>query len=190
MDDPALHCPGTDYLHSGGHPLVTDTARSDPLRQWGAAIPRPSLFHERRESVMQTRVARLHGRRHLEIETQSVPGPGPGEVLLQMAAGGICGSDLHYYQDGGFGPVRVREPIISGHEASGYVRALGSGISNLVIGQLVAVNPSQPCGHCLFARRTSQFTASKCGSWEVPCACHMNRACSGTGWLCRPNNAL
>lgn len=102
---------------------------------------------------MQTRVARLHGRRHLEIETQSVPGPGPGEVLLQMAAGGICGSDLHYYQDGGFGPVRVREPIISGHEASGYVRALGSGVSNLVIGQLVAVNPSQPCGHCLFCKK-------------------------------------
>ncbi|MFK0385712.1 L-idonate 5-dehydrogenase [Agrobacterium sp. NPDC090273] len=102
---------------------------------------------------MQTRVARLHGRRHLEIETQSVAGPGPGEVLLQMAAGGICGSDLHYYQDGGFGPVRVREPIISGHEASGYVQALGSGVSNLVIGQLVAVNPSQPCGHCLFCKK-------------------------------------
>ncbi len=99
---------------------------------------------------MQTRVARLYGARDIRVETQELTEPGPGEVLLAMAAGGICGSDLHYYQDGGFGPVRVREPIISGHEASGHVRALGEGVSGLAIGQLVAVNPSQPCGHCQF----------------------------------------
>jgi L-idonate 5-dehydrogenase len=67
-----------------------------------------------------------------------------------MAAGGICGSDLHYYQDGGFGPVRVREPIIPGHEASGYVEAVGTGVSGLAVGDLVAINPSQPCGSCRF----------------------------------------
>lgn len=97
---------------------------------------------------MQTRVARLHGMRDLRVETLDTTAPGPGEVQLAMAAGGICGSDLHYYQDGGFGPVRVREPIISGHEASGYVEALGTGVSDLAIGQLVAINPSQPCGKC------------------------------------------
>lgn len=103
---------------------------------------------------MLTRVARLHGTRDLRVETQEVRQPGPGEVLLRMAAGGICGSDLHYYQDGGFGPVRVREPIISGHEASGYVEALGdgaeTGAGSLRIGMLVAVNPSQPCGKCRY----------------------------------------
>jgi L-idonate 5-dehydrogenase len=97
---------------------------------------------------MQTRVARLHGMRDLRVETLDFVAPGPGDVQLAMAAGGICGSDLHYYQDGGFGPVRVREPIISGHEASGYVEALGAGVSGLAIGQLVAINPSQPCGKC------------------------------------------
>ncbi|WP_137136405.1 L-idonate 5-dehydrogenase [Rhizobium sp. FKY42] len=97
---------------------------------------------------MKTRVARLHATRDLRVEEIGTQMPGEGEVLLAMAAGGICGSDLHYYQDGGFGPVRVREPIIAGHEASGFVKALGSGVSNLAIGQLVAVNPSQPCGHC------------------------------------------
>lgn len=101
---------------------------------------------------MQTRVARLHGMRDLRVETLDYAEPGPGEVMLSMAAGGICGSDLHYYQDGGFGPVRVREPIISGHEASGFVAALGAGVSGLAIGQLVAVNPSQPCGHCHYCR--------------------------------------
>lgn len=61
---------------------------------------------------MRTRVARLYQKGDLRIETDTVAAPGPGEVLLKMAAAGICGSDLHYYQDGGFGPVRVREPII------------------------------------------------------------------------------
>jgi L-idonate 5-dehydrogenase len=101
---------------------------------------------------MQTRFARLHGQRDLKIEEDLVPDLREGQVLLKMAAGGICGSDLHYYQDGGFGPVRVREPIIPGHEAAGYVEALGAGVSGLTVGQLVAVNPSQPCGHCRFCR--------------------------------------
>lgn len=99
---------------------------------------------------MRTRLARLHGQRDLKIEEAPVVAPREGEVLLKMAAGGICGSDLHYYQDGGFGPVRVREPIIPGHEAAGYVEALGPGVSGLKVGDLVSVNPSQPCGHCRF----------------------------------------
>ena len=101
---------------------------------------------------MRTRVARLYGARDLRVEEQEVSGPSAGEVLLRMAAGGICGSDLHYYQDGGFGPVRVREPIIAGHEASGRVVAAGEGVA-LVKGTLVAVNPSQPCGTCEYCAR-------------------------------------
>ena len=77
---------------------------------------------------MKTRVARLYAAHDLKIETDEAAAPGPGEILLRMAAGGICGSDLHYFHDGGFGPVRVREPIISGHEASGRVETLGPGV--------------------------------------------------------------
>jgi L-idonate 5-dehydrogenase len=102
--------------------------------------------------AMRTRLARLYGQRDLRVETADVVEPGEGEVLVKMAAGGICGSDLHYYQDGGFGPVRVREPIIPGHEASGHVAALGSRVSGLALGDLVAINPSQPCGACRFCR--------------------------------------
>ncbi len=101
---------------------------------------------------MRTRVARLYGAHDLRVEEQEIPPPGPGEVMLRMAAGGICGSDLHYYQDGGFGPVRVREPIIAGHEASGRVAAVGAGV-DLAPGTLVAVNPSQPCGACEYCLR-------------------------------------
>lgn len=101
---------------------------------------------------MQTRLARLYGKGDLRIESGAVPAPGQGEVLLKMAAAGICGSDLHYYQDGGFGPIRVREPIIPGHEAAGIVEKVGEGV-HLKAGTLVAVNPSQPCGHCEYCRK-------------------------------------
>ena len=87
--------------------------------------------------MVDVRQARLYGQRDLKVEVGQVPEPGAGQVLLKMAVGGICGSDLHYYQDGGFGPVRVREPIIVGHEASGYVEGLGAGVSGLAIGDLV-----------------------------------------------------
>jgi L-idonate 5-dehydrogenase len=97
---------------------------------------------------MLTKIVRLYGKQDLKVETQDCPEPTAGEVLLKMAWGGICGSDLHYFQDGGFGPVRVREPIISGHEASGFVVAVGPGVTGLKPGMLVAVNPSQPCGNC------------------------------------------
>jgi L-idonate 5-dehydrogenase len=99
---------------------------------------------------METRVCRLYGAKDLRIETEAVQPPGPGEVLVRVGAGGICGSDLHYYQDGGFGPIRVREPIILGHEAAGTVETIGDGVTAVRVGDLVALNPSRPCGTCRF----------------------------------------
>lgn len=99
---------------------------------------------------MSVRVCRLHGQHDLRLETLGDPEPGEGEVLVRIGAGGICGSDLHYFQDGGFGPIRVREPIILGHEAAGTVERLGSGVSGLSEGDRVAVNPSRPCGRCRY----------------------------------------
>ncbi|ATB01651.1 L-idonate 5-dehydrogenase (plasmid) [Sinorhizobium meliloti] len=84
----------------------------------------------------------------LRIEELETEKPGPGEVEIRLAAGGICGSDLHYYNHGGFGTVRLKEPMILGHEVSGHVAALGEGVSDLAIGDLVAVSPSRPCGAC------------------------------------------
>jgi len=72
--------------------------------------------------------------------------------LIRMARGGICGSDLHYYNHGGFGTVRLREPMILGHEVSGYVEALGDGVEGLEIGTLVAVSPSRPCYQCKYSQ--------------------------------------
>jgi len=94
----------------------------------------------------------IHEAKDLRIEEREEPVPGPGEVLVKMAAGGICGSDLHYYHDGGFGPVRIKEPMILGHEVSGHVADVGPGVEGLAPGDLVAISPSRPCGDCGFCR--------------------------------------
>lgn len=99
---------------------------------------------------METRICRLHGKNDLRVETIPLAGPAPGEVLVALGAGGICGSDLHYWQDGGFGPIRVQEPIILGHEAAGTVVELGAGVAGLRVGDVVALNPSHPCGTCIY----------------------------------------
>lgn len=92
----------------------------------------------------------IHAPHDLRVDTMpaGAPEPGPGEVRVRMAAGGICGSDLHYYHHGGFGTVRILEPMTLGHEAAGYVEAIGAGVEGVGPGDLVAVNPSQPCGTC------------------------------------------
>ncbi len=98
------------------------------------------------------RICRLHARGDLRVETMAPEAPGPGEVAVAIGAGGICGSDLHYYQEGGIGTIRVQEPIILGHEAAGHVVASGPGVEGLAPGDLVALNPSHPCDRCAFCR--------------------------------------
>jgi L-idonate 5-dehydrogenase len=95
-----------------------------------------------------------HAPHDLRLEHHQDPGePSEGEVRVRTAAGGICGSDLHYYHHGGFGRVRLREPMILGHEASAIVEAVGTGVTDLTAGDLVALNPSMPCGKCEECRR-------------------------------------
>ncbi len=92
----------------------------------------------------------IHAPRDLRIEDQEVGDPGPGQVRVRLAAGGVCGSDLHYYNHGGFGAVRLKEPMILGHEVSGYIEMVGAGVDGLAPGDLVAVSPSRPCGNCAY----------------------------------------
>lgn len=90
----------------------------------------------------------IHKAKDLRIEEYEVDELGPGQVRIKMEAGGVCGSDLHYFNHGGFGTVRLREPMVLGHEVSGRIEALGQGVDNLEIGELVAVSPSRPCSDC------------------------------------------
>jgi len=99
------------------------------------------------------KVAVIHAAHDIRVEDQEVPPLGPGDVRVRVRAGGICGSDLHYYQHGGFGQVRLREPMILGHEVAGVVEQIGAAVTAVAVGAHVAVNPSQPCGCCDYCRR-------------------------------------
>ena len=91
-----------------------------------------------------------HAAKDLRIEEVETPEVGSHQIRVRLAFGGICGSDLHYFNHGGFGSVRLREPMILGHEVSGVVDLIGSGAKRLKIGDRVAVSPSRPCGHCRY----------------------------------------
>ena len=101
----------------------------------------------------EIRICRLHAKGDLRVETEASTKPGFGEVSVAIGAGGICGSDMHYWQDGGIGTIRVQEPIILGHEAAGRIVAVGDGVDGLSVGDLVSVDPSHPCGDCTFCNR-------------------------------------
>lgn len=98
----------------------------------------------------------IHKAHDLRIDDVSVGEPGPGEVRIRMARGGICGSDLHYYHEGRIGTIIVKAPMVLGHEVSGTIERLGEGVTGLAAGDLVAINPSQPCGACRYCSAGQQ----------------------------------
>ena len=74
------------------------------------------------------RAVMLHAEHDLRVEDFAVGDLGPRDVKLRVRNGGICGSDLHYYQHGGFGTVRLRHPMVLGHEVAGEVLEIGAEI--------------------------------------------------------------
>jgi L-idonate 5-dehydrogenase len=92
----------------------------------------------------------LHGRQDLRVEEQAEPEVGPGQVRVRFGAGGICGSDLHYFHEGRNGDFVVREPLVLGHEVAGTVVETGPGVAGLTVGATVAVNPTLPCRRCTY----------------------------------------
>ena len=91
--------------------------------------------------------------RLLEARRMPAPSdPGPGEVLVRLRAIGICGSDMHWYKEGGIGSSRAAYPSVLGHEPAGEIVAVGKGVDSVRVGQRVAVEPAITCGHCEFCR--------------------------------------
>lgn len=106
------------------------------------------------ETVDTMLAVRLHGPRDLRVERVPRPGPpGPGQALLRITAVGVCGSDLHTYQDARIGDTVVETPLVLGHEFAAVVEAVGpesydGNFQPLRPGTRVAVDPAQPCGRC------------------------------------------
>jgi L-iditol 2-dehydrogenase len=99
--------------------------------------------------------ARLYGPKDLRLDQVAHPGPpGPDQVLLRVTTTGICGSDLHTYQDARIGDTPLEAPLTLGHEFAGVVEEVGPGVGldgefqPLRPGTRVAVDPAQPCGRC------------------------------------------
>jgi L-iditol 2-dehydrogenase len=88
--------------------------------------------------------------RHLEVTELSKPAPGPSDVLIQVAACGICGSDVHGYE-GSSG--RRIPPIVMGHEAAGRIAAVGQGVHGLSERERVTFDSTIYCGSCAYCLR-------------------------------------
>jgi L-idonate 5-dehydrogenase len=100
----------------------------------------------------------IHAAHDLRIDDMPVGDAGAGEVRVRIEAGGICGSDLHYFHHGGIGTsIRLREPMVLGHEVAGVVEATGPGVTRVEAGDRVAVSPSRPCGACKFCQAGQQM---------------------------------
>jgi L-iditol 2-dehydrogenase len=99
------------------------------------------------------RTSVLRPDRSLHLDERPVPVPAPGEVLVRVAAVGVCGSDVHYWREGRIGDFVVEGDLVLGHELSGSVVAVGPGVDPARVGERVAVEPQQPCGRCRQCRR-------------------------------------
>ena len=100
------------------------------------------------------RAAGFFGLRDVRLMDVPHPGPpAPGEALVKVASVGICGSDHHYYNEGAIGGAIVDEGMIMGHEFSGWIAEIGSGVEHLQVGQLVAVEPAISCGTGEFCQK-------------------------------------
>jgi len=101
------------------------------------------------------RAAVLRGAGDLFIEERPVPRPSAGEVLVHVAAVGVCGSDVHYYEHGRIGGFVVEAPMVLGHESSGVIVSVGDGVPGVRVGERVSIEPGLPdltCEQCLAGR--------------------------------------
>ncbi|WP_380166447.1 NAD(P)-dependent alcohol dehydrogenase [Jannaschia sp. R86511] len=99
-------------------------------------------------SPERMRVSVLLGAGHVEVRERDVPAVPPGEVLVQVASVGVCGSDVHYWRHMRIGDYVVQPPLVLGHEVSGRVVAVGEGVPAARLGERVSVEPQRPCHTC------------------------------------------
>ncbi len=109
----------------------------------------------------------LSGKKKVAVEMLECLALRPGQVRVRLGAGGVCGSDLHYYKDFGNVGFTLKNPIVMGHEASGTVVETGPDVKDLKVGDKVALNPVNNCGICMACRRGE---ANLCINKRFPCS--------------------
>jgi L-idonate 5-dehydrogenase len=92
--------------------------------------------------------ATLHGPEDLRVVESQLDPLASGMVRIRFGAGGICGSDMHYFRHARTGDFVVSSPLILGHEVAGEIVEIAGSAPDLAVGDHVAVNPSRWCGHC------------------------------------------
>ncbi|KAF2093241.1 sorbitol dehydrogenase-like protein [Rhizodiscina lignyota] len=100
------------------------------------------------EKSQKIRASVLHGVRDLRIEGRFLFPPNPGMVQVAIRTTGLCGSDLHYYNHYRNGDIIVQEPLSLGHESAGVITKVGDGVTNVKVGDKVALEVGLPCGQC------------------------------------------
>ncbi len=126
--------------------------RPYPVRRW--RCDRNPVIPEQARLIMDALV--IHAPGDLRVESIATPALQSGQLRVRVRAGGICGSDLHYFQHGGFGTVRIKEPMVLGHEVAGVIEEVAPDATGFAVGQRIAISPSRPCGLCRFCQRGLQ----------------------------------
>lgn len=98
------------------------------------------------------KVAVMNGIGKMGYEEREIPKVNEKEVLVKLEYVGICGSDLHYYETGRIGDYIVEPPFVLGHEPGGVVVEVGSEVTDLKVGDRVALEPGKTCGKCEFCK--------------------------------------
>lgn len=115
---------------------------------------------------MQTNKAAVWSEPHkIRLEERPVPVPAEHEVLVKIKYVGLCGSDLHFFTDGRIGSGVLNGPRVFGHEASGYVEAVGSHVTGLKPGDPVVVDPGQSCGQCSYCQ-SGRYNLCERAAWD------------------------
>lgn len=95
----------------------------------------------------------LTGKQKLEWVKREIPQPGPGELQIKVEYVGVCGSDLHFYEEGRLANWELDGPLALGHEPGGVVTEVGEGVEGFKVGDKVSMEPAVPCGDCPECRK-------------------------------------
>jgi L-iditol 2-dehydrogenase len=134
------------------------------------------------------KAAVLHRPHDIRLETWPMPRIiRPDQVLIRVTHVGVCGSDVHYYQDGRIGDMVVKSPLVLGHEFAGMVEKAGAAVKHLKKGDQVAVEPGVPCGTCEFCR-TDRYNLCRdivfCGSYPAQ-GCYLEYKVYNADYVCK-----